>query len=146
DIYPLWILGANRLQRIGTHMLKIDTFTSRVIHQFAPHLPTQLFYYSSQQNQLLFISDIYFTQRNLALSRFTYTPLKMIQFPHLFNSTQLDTASLFRNWLPLKQDIRLSNRPMYGKEKNFAYGFMKKGFMSKSCRVLYFCQTKLNIE
>lgn len=142
DIYPLWILGANRLQRIGTHMLKIDTFTSRVIHQFAPHLPTQLFYYSSQQNQLLFISDIYFTQRNRALARFTYTPLKMTQFSQLFNSTQLATASLFRNWLPLKQDIRLSNRPMYGKEKEFRIWLYEKGFHVQELPSIVFLPNK----
>lgn len=118
-IYPLWILGANRLRRIGSYAMKIDAFTFQAIHQFAPHLSPQLFYYSSQQHQLLLVSDIYFTHRNQALACFRFAPLTFTQFPQLFNSSQLFPDSLYRQWLAIKQDIRLSNRPVYGKEKEF---------------------------
>lgn len=119
NIYPIWILGANRLRKIGSQTMKMDSFTSQAIHQFAPHMPTQLFYYCPQKQQLLLVSDIYFTHHQRAVARFTYSSLKYKPFTYLFKPPPLSQAQLCRSWLPIKQDIRLNSRPVYGKEKLF---------------------------
>lgn len=119
NIYPIWIFGANRLQKIGSQTMKMDSFTSQAIHKFAPHMPTQLFYYCPRQQQLLLVSDIYFTHHQRAIARFTFSSLKHKTFTQLFKPAPLSLAQLFRSWLPIKQDIRLNNRPVYGRERMF---------------------------
>lgn len=118
-MYPIWILGANRLRRIGKHKLKIDIFTLQMLQQFSPAHPIQLLYFDPEINNFLLVSDPYMTNSQQAIARFTFYKANQIKISGLFKRKKIPLHQIYNQWYSEKQTLRMSNSKIYGSESAF---------------------------
>ncbi|SER86982.1 Competence protein CoiA-like family, contains a predicted nuclease domain [Gracilibacillus ureilyticus] len=107
---PVWILGANNLNRLSSQLIKITSHDAAYIHQFHEHFPQIIYYYCSSQKQLIFFQDFYFLTQTKAYGNFTVKPLEKCTFKEFFLIRKLPTQQLLQIWRKELKNWR--NRPV----------------------------------
>ncbi|KKE80382.1 hypothetical protein DTX80_17295 [Bacilli bacterium] len=116
-ITPIWILGANLLERQGKNTFKINSFTQQFIHRFSYELPTVLYYFCPQTLQFIFIQDLFFTTKTQAIGKLKVTDIRKTYFKELFSLSYFMKKEIYSLWEKRKQYFRLQPRNnLYGME------------------------------
>ena len=104
-ITPLWILGGNRMRRLGKQGLYLTPTEQSYLHQFNNDPYAKLYFYCPDTKQFARYDLSCFTGRNRSIGRLKFYPLASIGFEHFFKSEQM---SIFTSeWLTEKKRFRL---------------------------------------
>src|SRR5690625_1025051 len=109
-INPIWILGANQLNRIRYNHLKIDHFTMQFIHKYNLKSSSFLYYFCPRTKQFITIRDLYIINRNSAIQKFHVETLRKMNFNHLFSGRRFSYEELIFLWREKKSRFRLNKR------------------------------------
>ncbi|WP_174612802.1 competence protein CoiA [Virgibacillus ihumii] len=116
-IIPIWILGANRLERRGQHQLKLDAFHLQFIHQFSSEFPLTLFFFCPQSFQFISFQDLFFTSQNKAIGKFSIRRLDRMRFTDVFHENFISNQAIGPLWVKEKQNLRIrAAKRLYGSE------------------------------
>ncbi|WP_181397590.1 competence protein CoiA [Gracilibacillus dipsosauri] len=108
--YPIWILGANRFQRLSSQTIKLTLNEQSYIHQFHSTFPLTIYFYCSTERQFILFQDFYFLTRTKAIGKLKAIPLARLDFRLLFQRMYLDMSALKSNWQYERKKWR--NRPV----------------------------------
>ncbi|WP_068676499.1 competence protein CoiA [Oceanobacillus sp. Castelsardo] len=116
-ITPIWILGANLLDRKGKNTFTINSFTQKFIHRFSHQMPSVLYYFCPQSLQFIFLQDLFFTTKTQAIGKLNVFDIRKIHFKQLFALSHFMKKEIYSLWERQKQHFRLKPRnSIYGKE------------------------------
>lgn len=127
-IYPIWILGAKRLQRKGSNTLKIDLFTNQFLNRLSSKHSLSLFYYCPHSSQIIIFQPSTFIRSKEAIGTFKIRKLGQLPFRQLFEPNDpIDhnhVLSLLQNE---KKRFRTNiNNKVFGHEYYFRQWLYKK--------------------
>lgn len=126
-IQPIWILGPQLFHRIQKNRLRINTFISRLIHQFHVNQPTKLYFFCPYTLQFAIFQDIFMDTKSKAIGHLTFHPLQTTPFRDLFKHQHLNEKDILEHWKKRKRKWRL--RPpvhSYGQEKRWHHWLYTK--------------------
>ena len=104
-ITPLWILGGNRMRRLGKQGLYLTPTEQSYLHQFNNDPYAKLYFYCPDTKQFARYDLSCFTGRNRSIGRLKFYPLASIDFEQFFKT---EHASIFTSeWLTEKKRFRL---------------------------------------
>lgn len=117
-ITPLWILGGNRMRRLGKQGLYLTPTEQSYLHQFNNDPYAKLYFYCPDTKQFARYDLSCFTGRNRSIGRLKFYPLASIDFEQFFKT---EHASIFTpEWLTEKKRFRLKlPQKMNQTEKQF---------------------------
>lgn len=116
-ITPIWILGANLLERQGKNAFKINSFTQQFIHRFSHEMPSVLYYFCPQTLQFIFIQDLFFTTKTQAIGKLKVIDIRKFHFKELFALSYFMKKEIYSLWEKRKLHFRLKPRNnLYGME------------------------------
>lgn len=106
-IIPIWILGANRLERRGRQQLKLDSFHLQFVHQFSSEFPLTFYFFCPESLQFITFQDIFFTSTNRAVGKFRTSRLNRMRFTDLFQKQFFSESTISQLWEYEKRKLRL---------------------------------------
>lgn len=116
-IIPIWILGANRLERKTKQHIKIDSFAQNFIHQYTSNSPSVIYYFCPETLRFIIMQDIIFTRNGHAIGKLKIVDIRNLHFKDLFILDYLGSSTLYANWKKEKERFRLQPRKqVYGME------------------------------
>ncbi|SFA82577.1 Competence protein CoiA-like family, contains a predicted nuclease domain [Lentibacillus halodurans] len=116
-IVPIWILGANRLDRYNRDQIKIDQFQLYFIHQFSPDFPLTLYYFCPDTLRLILFQDLYFPTKQRAAGKMLIKPLNDMIFTDLFRISFFTKKKIYQIWKGEKYIFRTKpSRRVYGRD------------------------------
>ncbi|KAB8139102.1 hypothetical protein F9U64_01520 [Gracilibacillus oryzae] len=113
---PIWILGANKLNRLTSQMIKISSTDASYIHQFHEYFPLSIYYYCSLQKQFIFFQDFYFFTQTKAYGSLSVMALDRATLKDFFTMRKLPSDQLLQTWREELKKWR--NRPVPFHQKN----------------------------
>ncbi|SFL36652.1 Competence protein CoiA-like family, contains a predicted nuclease domain [Gracilibacillus orientalis] len=116
-VIPIWILGANKLQRRGTHSLNIPSNDHAFLHQFHPSLPTSIFYYCSNTKRLIIYQDLIFLSKTKVFGALHISPLTSLVWSDLFRPRYCNKKLFNKYWNKQKEKWRNRPVPYYQREE-----------------------------
>ncbi|WP_164669460.1 competence protein CoiA [Virgibacillus doumboii] len=116
-IVPIWILGANRMERRGRDCLNIDQFHLYFIHQFSSAIPLTLFYFCPETLQFISFQDFYISTKQKAIGKLHVKKLPQMIFTDLFQAQFFSKNELYHVWKREKRVFRLKPAAhVYGRD------------------------------
>lgn len=106
-IVPIWILGANRMERKSRDCLNINQFELNFIHHFSPAVPRILFYFCPETLQFILFHDIYFSTRQKGIGKLHTKKLPHMIFTDLFQALFFSQNELYHIWKREKRAFRM---------------------------------------
>jgi competence protein CoiA len=116
-IQPIWILGANLLQRTGKNMLKVDQFTLQFLQQYNRTPSPFLYFFDPESTTFITAANLFQTKNNRMIANLTMRKLDKITFLDLFKFPTMSYDLIVEEWKKAKSRFRLYQpRRLYGKE------------------------------
>ncbi|QGH35618.1 hypothetical protein GI584_16880 [Gracilibacillus salitolerans] len=116
-VIPIWILGANKLQRKGTHSISITSNDQAFLHQFHHSLPLSIFYYCSNTKRLIIYQDLIFLTKTKTFGSLHISKLSSLGWRDLFRSRYRNKELFHKYWQQQKQQWRNRPVPPYQREE-----------------------------
>ncbi|WP_042148976.1 competence protein CoiA [Paucisalibacillus sp. EB02] len=127
-IQPIWILGGNLFQRTGRNQVKTDHFILQFLHQYRHDILPVLYFFDSQTNNFLTVSNMYQIRKNQMFGSFAIKKLKHMRFINLFKTTPIQPNILITEWKKAKYKFRIHQpKRTDGKEKLWYHWLYSKG-------------------
>lgn len=104
-ITPIWILGGNRMNRIGQQVLSLLPAEQNFLQQFLNDRWPKLFYYCPDVKQLARYDLICLSGRKRTIGQLRFMPLEETSFKHLFQPNHVEVFT--DQWLVEKRRFRL---------------------------------------
>ena len=82
-VFPLWVLGGNRLARKWTDSIQLTSFERNFIYHFHDY---RIYFYDPSTDQLLIASHLQASGRTRIFTSFHFVPLQQLSFLQLFTS------------------------------------------------------------
>lgn len=138
-ITPIWILGANLLDRQGKNSFKINSFTQQFIHRFSQELPSVLYYFCPETLQFIFIQDLFFTAKTKAIGKLNVTDIRNLHFKELFTLSHFMKTEIYSLWERQKHHFRLKPRKnLYGMELAWQqWLYLKQVYVERLPSIIY---------
>lgn len=127
-IMPIWILGGNRLKRIGSNMFQISQMDWLAMRQ--DHINSRLacLYFCPISKQFAVLTHILPYGTSSVFARLKYYPLHTFSLSSLLKASSEMKDFIPENWFNLKQNWRLQANRYRGR----AYHYVRKLFGSLS--------------
>ncbi|MGP4041163.1 competence protein CoiA [Gracilibacillus sp. D59] len=117
-VIPIWILGANKLQRKGTQSLRIPSNDQTFLHQFYPSLPLSIFYYCSNTKRFIIYQDLIFLSKTNTFGAIHISSLSSLLWQDLFQPRYRNKALFRKYWQQHKQKWRNKPSSPYQRQEN----------------------------
>lgn len=122
DIYPLWIIGANRLQRLSNHIFQLHSFewasTFSIKNQEEPYL---IYYCAYDRTFTLLKNIISLSKSRIFASSVTKKISSISSFYELF--THHENNRIHEYWLQMKKHWRYRVTPFPSRAQRFFYEY-----------------------
>lgn len=99
NITPIWILGGKRMNRIGSNQLCLNPSDWLYVHQFAPNLPTSLYYYCPDAKQFSIFQHLYSNGRKKTFGSLNFFGTNNFTFVQLFQPLPFSENQLYIYWM-----------------------------------------------
>ncbi|MDC3417199.1 competence protein CoiA [Aquibacillus salsiterrae] len=110
-ITPIWVLGGNRMKRIGHHQLSLDSYDTLFIHQYHSTTPTTVYYYCPNSKQFAVFQHLYASGRKKTFGSLHFYPLNDILFKQLFYDHPFPNKDICSDWTKEKYTYRTRYQP-----------------------------------
>ncbi|MGM8364379.1 competence protein CoiA [Virgibacillus sp. W0181] len=119
-LIPIWILGANQMNRIQKRSLKLNALSLQCMYRFSSTTPLTLIYFCPDSLRLLLFQHIFMTTTKKAIGTFHFHHIQAIRFTDLFKKQPLTQTELQTLWFNEKRAFRLyPRRRIYGSERKW---------------------------
>lgn len=117
-IYPLWIIGANRLERIASHLFKLHPFEwSSTFLRKNDRFP-HLLYYCPEEQSLILLQNIISLSKSIIFATLKTNRLTTISsFQQLFRHQR--STNMKQHWIQIKKHWRYFHPPYPSKSLRF---------------------------
>lgn len=120
DIEQIWILGGNRLKRLGSSVLSLNRFAQQFLHYFEKSPNEYLYFFCPESMQFATFQNPHFSTGKKAFGSLRIRKLHECSFTDLFTDIKMPIKSLAQYWVGEKKMFRLSaGRHAYGAEHQF---------------------------
>jgi len=132
-IEQIWILGGNRLKRLGRNILSLDKFTQYFLHQYKKSSNEFLYFFCPNTGQFSIFQNPLFSTRRKALGNLKFIPISELKFTNLFQPLNDKAEGIAQFWRREKELFRLSaSRRQFGKYLQFQQWLYLKGWHAET--------------
>lgn len=116
-IFPIWLMGANRLSRQTAIHFRTEQMTLQLMHQFSPYAPVVIYYFCPYTLYLIQLHDVYVVHTSRSIAKIRTNRLNRLTFKDLFLPYSFSKQEIFSIWRNEKKHFRLKRREKaYGSE------------------------------
>ncbi|WLV25551.1 competence protein CoiA family protein [Aciduricibacillus chroicocephali] len=116
----IWILGGNRLKRLGSTSLSLDYFSQYFLHRYKKTPDEYLYFYCPGTIHFAIFHNPLFANKRKAFGTIQFSHIKRINFKDLFQPFHFKSEQIAQCWENEKESFRKSaSRRCYGEEMRF---------------------------